>query len=32
MAFNHRIFVVSLMNIDYQYDPNAVFYDNTYFK
>lgn len=30
MAFNHRIFVVALMNIDYYYDSNAVFCDNTF--
>lgn len=30
MAFNHRIFVVSLMNIDYHYESNAVFCDNTF--
>lgn len=30
MAFNHRIFVVALMNIDYHYDSNAVFCDNTF--
>lgn len=30
IAFNHRIFVVSLMNIDYHYDSSAVFCDNTF--
>lgn len=30
MAFNHRIFVVPLMNIDYHHDYNDVIYYDTF--